>query len=77
MGGSADPPPDEFLDFARAAFEHRECRGITEQRAERIAAARGVERFDVTVAPQHPPGTHSVTCPHGVRYWLVPVEAGG
>jgi hypothetical protein len=64
----ADPvePPDEFLDFAKDAFEHRGCR----------AAAEQVLGGDVTTEVLKY-GAGEWRCDHGVRYWLVPVEAGG
>lgn len=60
-----DSPPDEYLEFARAAFEHRECR-------DKAQGYAGEDR-DVTTADT---SVFVWRCPHGVRYWLVPVEAG-
>jgi hypothetical protein len=60
--------PDEYLTFARNAFEHRECRAMAEHHAQKTQRR-------VTVDPKQPAGADNVICPHGVRYWLVP--AGG
>ena len=59
MNPVTEDPDREYLEFARAAFEHRECRA----EAERLLGG------DVTVAPDQ--GTENAVCPHGVRYWLV------
>lgn len=52
--------PDDYLEFARAAFEHRECRA----KAEELLGGHA------TVATL-PPDTPNVTCAHGVRYWAL------
>jgi hypothetical protein len=64
--------PDEYLTFARAAFEHRNCRAKAQEFADGLPD--GVCR-DVTAVPPSNTGIPSWPCPHGVRYWLVP--AGG
>ena len=61
----SEHPDDPFLVFARAAFEHRECRAA----AEELLGGN-----DVTVVTQSPPAS-SATCAHGIRYWLVPSRA--
>jgi hypothetical protein len=69
--------PDEYLTFGRGPSEHRDCRALAQHFADRIAETDPeAAKADVTVAPQ-PAGTDNVICPRGVRYWLVPVEAGG
>ena len=59
-----DSPPDEYLEFARAAFEHRECRARLEEQAGEGSYASRI--------PRH--GLDSVDCGHNVPFWLVPVE---
>lgn len=60
-------PPDEFVEYAKAAFEHRECRA---------KAALELDGDATTVDPADP-SIPSWPCGHsGVRYWLVPVKDG-
>jgi hypothetical protein len=60
MATPSEHPPDEFLEFSRAAFEHRECR----TKAEELLGG------EVSAVPS---STTTVTCPHEITYWLVPV----
>lgn len=64
-------PPDEFVEFARAAFEHRNCLAKADQLADVLPSDR-LRR--ATTEPHSGNGVSSWLCPHGVRYWLVPAD---
>lgn len=51
-------------------LEHKDCREQGQKIADEIDA--GV--VDVTAADPGDPTIESMRCPHGVRYWLVPVD---
>ena len=54
--------------------EHKDCRDFLQWRADQIAEHQDGARVDVTAADPGDSSVESMRCPHGVRYWLVPVE---
>jgi hypothetical protein len=56
--------------------EHSRCRDTAQQQADRIEKYDGGAHVDVTAVDPHDPFAEFFRCPHGVRYWIVPVKGG-